>query len=101
MKGRRSRLPTAVLCSQSHGRDRPSTRSDQPRIPENRTVNEPEIPGYPMKRLIAADTRKMTPPFHNRIRKVCPLVPATLILSALAICLALPTFAQEKDAFLQ
>jgi len=43
-------------------------------LPENRTVNELEIP--PMNRLIsrfllAADTRKMTPPFRNRIRKVC------------------------------
>src|SRR5215472_10531864 len=40
-----------------------------------------------MKRLIArfllaADTRKMTAPFHNRIRKVCPLMAATLILPA-------------------
>jgi len=56
-------------------------------LPENRTVNEPKIP--PMKQLIArfllaADTRKMTPPFHNHIRKVCPLVAATLILPALA-----------------
>jgi ketosteroid isomerase-like protein len=48
--------------------------------------------------LLAADTRKMTPPFHDRIRKVCPLVAATLIIPALAISFALPTFAQEKDA---
>jgi hypothetical protein len=34
--------------------------------------------------LLAADTRKTTPPFHNHIRKVCPLVAATLILPALA-----------------
>jgi len=33
--------------------------------------------------LLAADTRKMTPSFHNRIRKVRPLVAATLILPAL------------------
>ena len=32
----------------------------------------------------AADTRRMTPPFHNRIRKVCPLVAAILIIPALA-----------------
>src|SRR5215472_12291846 len=44
----------AVLCSQSHGRDGPSTRSDQRRI------------------------RKMTPPFHNRIRKVCGDARATV-----------------------
>jgi len=42
-----------------------------------------------MKRLIirflpAADARKMTLPFHNRIRKVCPLVAATLIIPTLA-----------------
>jgi len=48
--------------------------------------------------LLAADSRKMTPAFHNRIRKVCPLVGATLILPALAISFALPTFAQQKDA---
>ena len=59
-----------------------------------------------MKRLItrfllAADTRKMTPPFHNRIRKVRPLVAATLIIPALTISFAVPTFAQEKDANLQ
>jgi uncharacterized protein (TIGR02246 family) len=47
--------------------------------------------------LLAADSRKMTPPFHNRIRKVCPLVTATLILPALAISFALPTFAQQKE----
>ena len=40
----------------------------------------------------------MIPPFHNRIRKVCPLVAATLILPALAISFAVPTFAQQKDA---
>jgi uncharacterized protein (TIGR02246 family) len=91
-----------VLCSQSHGGDGPSTRSDQPRIPENRT--EPLTnPNTSMKRLItrfllAADTRKMTSPFHNRIRKVCPLVAATLIIPALAISFAVPTLAQEKDA---
>ena len=41
-----------------------------------------------MKRLItrlllAADTRKMPSPFHNRIRKVCPLVAVSLIPSSL------------------
>jgi hypothetical protein len=46
-----------------------------------------------MKQLIARFL-----PFHNRIRKVCPLVAATLILPALAISLAVPTFAQQKDA---
>ena len=55
-----------------------------------------------MKRLItrflfAADTRKMTPPFHNRIRKVCSLRAATLIIPALAISFALPTCAQQKE----
>jgi len=40
----------------------------------------------------------MNPPFHNRIRKVCALVAATLILPALAISFAVPTFAQQKDA---
>jgi uncharacterized protein (TIGR02246 family) len=58
-----------------------------------------------MKRLItrfllAADTRTMTAPFHNRIRKVCPLMAATLILPALTISFAVPTFAQEKETVL-
>jgi hypothetical protein len=82
------------------GRDRALARINEEYL-KNRTVNEPEIP--PMKRLIArflltADTRKMTAPFHNRIRKVCPLMAATLILPALAISFAVPTFAQQKDA---
>jgi uncharacterized protein (TIGR02246 family) len=39
----------------------------------------------------------MTPPFHNRIRKVRPLVIATLIIPALAISFAVPTLAQQKE----
>jgi uncharacterized protein (TIGR02246 family) len=55
-----------------------------------------------MKRLItrlplAADTRRMILPFHNRIRKVRPLVAATLIIPALAISFAVPTLAQQKE----
>src|SRR4030081_3201806 len=34
--------------------------------------------------LLAADTRKIMAPFHNRIRKACALKAATLILPALA-----------------
>jgi hypothetical protein len=34
--------------------------------------------------LLAADTRKIIAPFHNRIRKACALTAATLILPALA-----------------
>ena len=40
----------------------------------------------------------MTPLSHNPIRKVHPLVAATLILSTLPISFAVSTFAQEKDA---
>jgi uncharacterized protein (TIGR02246 family) len=55
-----------------------------------------------MKRLIArfllaADTRKMTPPSLNRIRRGYPLWAATLTIQALVISFALPTLAQQKE----
>ena len=48
-----------------------------------------KFPDTPMKPLfatflLAADTRKIMAPFHNRIRKACALTAATLILPALA-----------------
>jgi hypothetical protein len=55
----------------------------------NLYLNEPKFPDTPMKPLfapflLAADTRKIMAPFHNRIRKACALIAATLILPALA-----------------